>query len=414
MTNSMRVNQARLWDSLMRMAEIGALPAGGCCRLALSPEDGAGRDLFVQWCREAGCEIAVDQVGNIYARRPGRDRTAPAVAIGSHLDTQPHGGKFDGIYGVLAGLEVVRTLNDRGVQTDAPIDVIVWTNEEAARFTPPLSGSSTFIGALAPEFVHAVKTIDGTLVHDDLVRIGYLGNEVPGTRKLDSFFELHIEQGPILEAKALTIGVVTQIQGLRFMTVTVEGEDGHAGTLPMDLRRDALTGTARMILFLNELARTTDDKARITVGMLQLSPNSGSTVPGRVRFTIDLRHPDAETLGRLQTAIRHGLADLAAQSNLALAIVDDMAKQPVHFDSQIQTLIQEAANVLGLPSSRMLSGAGHDAMNLAQIVPTGMIFIPCAGGISHNEAESADPADVAAGANVLLHAVAARATWRHA
>lgn len=405
----MHVNQDRLWDSLMEMAKIGALPAGGCCRMALSAEDGAGRDLFVRWCLEAGCEIAIDQVGNIFARRPGRDVSAPAVATGSHLDTQPHGGKFDGIYGVLAGLEVVRTLNDHGIETALPIDVIVWTNEEASRFYPPLTGSSAFVGALDTAFVHAIETVDGTLVRDDLAAIGYLGAERPGARLLDSFFEVHIEQGPVLEAQDKTIGVVTQIQGLRFMSVTVDGEDGHAGTLPMDLRRDALTGAARMILFLNELARDTDEAARITVGSLQVSPNSGSTVPGRVRFTIDCRHPDADVLVGLQQTIHRRLPEIAAEARLEIAIVDDMEKQPVHFDAAIQRLIQQAADGLGLPNRPILSGAGHDAMNLAKRVPTGMIFIPCAGGVSHNEAESAHPADIAAGADVLLHALLSRA-----
>lgn len=405
----MHVNQDRLWDSLMEMAKIGALPAGGCCRMALSAEDGAGRDLFVRWCLEAGCEIAIDQVGNIFARRSGRDVSAPAVATGSHLDTQPHGGKFDGIYGVLAGLEVVRTLNDHGIETELPIDVIVWTNEEASRFYPPLTGSSAFVGALDTAFVHAIETVDGTLVRDDLAAIGYLGAERPGARLLDSFFEVHIEQGPVLEAQDKTIGVVTQIQGLRFMSVTVDGEDGHAGTLPMDLRRDALTGAARMILFLNELARNTDEAARITVGSLQVSPNSGSTVPGRVRFTIDCRHPDADVLVGLQQTIHRRLPEIAAEARLEIAIVDDMEKQPVHFDAAIQRLIQQAADGLGLPNRPILSGAGHDAMNLAKRVPTGMIFIPCAGGVSHNEAESAHPADIAAGADVLLHALLSRA-----
>lgn len=406
---TVRVDAARLWESLQSMGRIGALPGGGCRRLALTPDDGAGRDLFVLWCREAGCDISVDSVGNIYARRSGRDVAAPAVATGSHLDTQPHGGKFDGIYGVLAGLEVVRSLNDHNIETDAPIDVIVWTNEEAARFHPPLTGSSTFVGALTPAFVHQIETVDGSRVGEDLRAIGYLGDECPGSRLLDSFFEAHIEQGPILEAENKTIGVVTQIQGLRFMSVTVTGEDGHAGTLPMDRRRDALLGTAKMIQFLNALAVESDPLARITVGFLQVEPNSGSTVPGAVRFSIDLRHPESEVLAKLHRTVHRRLPEMGASAGLRVDIADSMAKEPVRFDAGIQSLIQHASDALGLPSRRIVSGAGHDAMNLARVAPTGMIFVPCAGGISHNEAESADPDHLAAGADVLLRVMTARA-----
>ncbi|MFZ5705805.1 MAG: Zn-dependent hydrolase [Pseudomonadota bacterium] len=407
---AIRVNRDRLWNSLMEMGEIGGLPHGGCRRLALSDDDGAGRDLFVRWCREAGCEIGVDQVGNVFARRPGWDADAPAVATGSHLDTQPHGGKFDGIYGVLAGLEIVRTLNDHGVETRRPIDIVVWTNEEASRFYPPLTGSSAFAGLLDPADVHRVETFDGTLVGDDLRRIGYLGEEVPGSRALDSFVELHIEQGPILEAEAKTIGVVTRIQGLRFMTVVVSGDDGHAGTLPMSRRRDALVGAARMTLFLDELARTTDDAARITVGSLHVSPNSTSTVPGEVKFTIDLRHPDEATLVALADTIQAKLPELAGTSGLGVAIAIGLEKKPVIFDDAISAQIQAAADELGFASRPILSGAGHDAMNMAPLMPTGMIFIPCAAGISHNEQENADPDHVAAGADVLLHVLLERAT----
>jgi len=403
------IDQPRLWNSLMSMGELGGLPGGGCCRLALSAEDGAGRDLFVTWAREAGCEIAIDEVGNIYARRPGRMENAPAVATGSHLDTQPHGGKFDGIYGVLAGLEVVRALNDANVVTERPIDVIVWTNEEAARFLPPLTGSSTFAGVHSSAFVHAIETVDGTRVGDDLRAIGYLGDEVPGSRALDSFFEAHIEQGPILEAESKTIGVVTQVQGLRFFAVSVVGEDGHGGTLPMTARRDAMTGAARMIVALDDLARGTDGAVRMTVGSLQVYPNSGSTVPGAVDFTIDLRHPDAATLEQLEGTFRAMLADIATRAKLEVDITLKMVKQPIHFDPDIQASIARSAEALGFPSRAILSGAGHDAMNLATLVPTGMIFIPCAGGISHNERESAEPADLAAGAGVLLRAMLERA-----
>lgn len=403
------VNQSRLWESLMTMAEIGALPDGGCCRLALSENDGRGRDLFVRWCREAGCEITVDRIGNIYARRPGRLAGATAVATGSHLDTQPHGGKFDGIYGVLAGLEVIRTLNDHQIETELPIDLIVWTNEEAARFHPPLTGSSTFVGHLSLESILQVETIDGARVEDDLARIGYLGDEIPGKRQLDSFVEAHIEQGPILENENQTIGVVTQIQGARVFNVTVMGDDGHAGTVPLANRRDAMTGAAAMITFLHELARETDEHVRMTVGYLKIVPNSISTIPGEVRFTIDLRHPDKALLDTVQNEIENHLPRIAGQYDVTAEVNLGMEKSPVQFDQQMVELVQQAADQLELPNRRMLSGAGHDAMNLAEVVPTSMIFIPCEKGISHNEKENADPADVAAGANVLLHTIMMRA-----
>jgi N-carbamoyl-L-amino-acid hydrolase len=254
------VNEGRLWRSLVDMGKVGALPHGGCCRTALSPEDKAGRDLFVSWCREAGCEISFDLVGNVFARRPGRDPARAAVATGSHLDTQPHGGKFDGIYGVLAGLEVVRALNDARVETEAPIEVVVWTNEEGVRFSPPLAGSSAFAGVTDVETIHAAVTLDGTTVLQDLEATGYLGQERPGARRFDCFVEAHIEQGPILEAERKTIGVVTRIQGLRWLKVTVIGMDGHAGTTPMNRRRDALLGAAEMVLAINRLAREQDER----------------------------------------------------------------------------------------------------------------------------------------------------------
>jgi len=407
--NEIVVNQTTLWDSLMTMAKIGGLPGGGCCRLALSDTDGEGRDLFVKWCQEVGCDITVDQIGNIYARRAGRRNDAPAVSTGSHLDTQPHGGKFDGIYGVLAGLEVFRTLNNHKIETELPIDLIVWTNEEAARFHPPLTGSSTFIGNISLEDIHNVETIDGTRVAEDLARIGYLGKDVPGTRKLDSFFETHIEQGPILESENKTIGVVTQTQGMRFLTVNIFGEDGHAGTVPLCDRRDAMTGAAAMITFLNKLAIETDEQIRMTIGFLQVFPNSISTIPGHVCFTIDLRHPDKILLDTVGKRIEPALYSIADQHNLSIEMECNMEKSPVLFNEEMINLIQQAADKLGLTNRRILSGAGHDAMNLAQVVPTSMIFIPCEKGISHNEHENITSSDAAAGANVLLHAIIARA-----
>ena len=403
--NSTRINGDRLWDSIMEMGRHGALPNGGCRRLALTKEDKMGRDLFVRWAKEAGCIISVDEVGNIYARRNGQDPDLPAVATGSHLDTQPHGGRFDGIYGVLAGLEVVRALNDNNVRTQKPVDVIVWTNEEAARFSPPLTGSQVFAGKLKTAEVHQTRTKDGTRVIDDLRNIGYYGSEIVGTRKFDSFIEAHIEQGPILEHEAKTIGVVDCVQGAFAAEVTLTGEDGHAGTVKLNMRRDACLGAAEMIVYLNRLAIDTDDSVKMTVGTLNITPNSISTIPGRACFTIDCRHPDTAILSSLLTDVKRGLAELADKRALGFEFRVLLKKQPVRFDRDIVSVIEQATKNLAYPYKRMLSGAGHDAMNIAELAPTAMIFIPCKNGISHNEAEYASSSDVAAGANVLLHSM---------
>jgi N-carbamoyl-L-amino-acid hydrolase len=409
MRTDIPVNTGRLWQSLMDMGQVGALPHGGCCRTALSPEDKAGRDLFVRWCRDAGCDITVDVVGNIFARRSGRRPERAAVATGSHLDTQPHGGKFDGIYGVLAGLEVVRALNDARVETEAPIDVVVWTSEEGVRFGPPLAGSSAFAGVVDVDRLHATVTLDGTTVRQDLESTGYLGRERPGERKFDCFVEAHIEQGPILEAEGKTIGVVTRVQGLRWLKVTVTGMDGHAGTTPMDRRRDALLGAAEMVLAINRIAREADRWARLTNGRFEIEPNSGATIPGRVVFICDLRHPESEILAGLDAKMQESIRAIAKSRGLAVEIERVMEKPPVQFAAEVVDTIRQAAHGLGYASIDMLSGAGHDAMNVARVSPAGMIFVPCKGGISHNEAESAEPAHLAAGAEVLLQTLITRA-----
>lgn len=410
MARELAVNRDRLWSTLMEMGRIGALEHGGCRRTALSEDDRRGRELFISWCRDAGCEVRFDAVGNIHARRPGRDATRAAVATGSHLDTQPHGGKFDGIYGVLAGLEVVRSLNDAGLQTDAPIEVICWTNEEGVRFSPPLAGSLAFAGLVPVPQVHAARTLDGTTVRDDLQAAGYLGEESPGSQPLDCFVEAHIEQGPILEAQGRTIGVVTHIVGIRWSIVTVLGQDSHAGTTPMDKRRDALVGAAEMITALNAIACNEDGYARLTVGKLEVFPNSGATIPGKVRFVCDLRHPDPQTLDSLERRMHLKMRDLARARALDVQIEKSIDIAPLQFAPEMIAVVRERANELGYSNMDMLSGAGHDAMNVARVAPTGMIFVPCKGGLSHNEAESATPDDLAAGAHVLLHTLVARAS----
>lgn len=409
MGSDLTVNRDRLWNTLMEMGQVGALPNGGCSRAALSEDDKRGRDLFIRWCREAGCQVSFDAAGNIYARRPGRSPSLPAVATGSHLDTQPHGGKFDGIYGVLAGLEVVRALNDARIETDAPLDVICWTNEEGVRFGPPLAGSLAFAGKLDVAALHAAPTTDGTTVGEDLKRTGFLGTERPGSRPLSCFIEAHIEQGPILEAQAKRIGVVTHIIGIRWSIVTVTGVDSHAGTTPMDRRRDALVGAAQMITTLNQMAREQDGFARLTVGKIEVSPNSGATIPGKTTFVCDLRHPDSAVLDSLEARMHAAMRSIAEQRGLGIQIARSINIAPLGFSQPLIDIVRNTANELGYPNIDMLSGAGHDAMNVANVVPTAMIFVPCKDGLSHNEAESATPEDLAAGAHTLLHALLVRA-----
>ena len=366
---TIRVNEKRLWDSVVEMARHGALPNGGSCRLALSPEDGAGRDLFVKWCTDAGCEVSYDQVGNIYARRSGNIPESPAVATGSHLDTQPHGGKFDGIFGVLAGLEVIRTLNDNAIRTLKPVDVVVWTNEEAVRFAPPLTGSQSFAGKLNPEAIHQTVTVDGSTVLSDLRSIGYFGTDRPGDRKLDSFIEAHIEQGPILENENKTIGVVNRVQGAFAAAVSLKGSDGHAGTVPLNMRRDACLGASEMVVFLNKLASETDEAAKLTVGIFKVNPHSMSTIPGEAYFTIDCRHPDAATLASLRAEAESGVHKIADARGLECDFNVLFEVSPVEFNPDIVGKIENSTRNLGYPYKRMLSGAGHDAMNIAKIVP---------------------------------------------
>ena len=331
------------------------------------------------------------------------------MITGSHLDTQPSGGKFDGIYGVLGGLEVLHTLHENNITTLHPLEVVVWTNEEGVRFGPPLTGSSVFAGAVTLEEAHASTTVDGTTVREDLENTGFLGEERPGTRALDSFFEAHIEQGPVLDAESIHIGVVTQIVGIRWVEIEVVGHDAHAGTTPMAYRRDALNGASRIMVQLDDYVRSLDPLARLTIGKITVKPNSGATVPGLATFNCDLRHPDSAVLDQMEAEIRRVAEEVAVAQNLELSVRTLLNKPPLPFSPDIISSVRNAAEELQLTHKDMLSGAGHDAMNLAHSVPTGMIFVPCYRGISHNEAESAEPEDLAAGAAVLLRAMLSRA-----
>ena len=403
-----RIDQQRLWQSLMAMAEIGATEKGGSRRLALTDLDKQGRDLFVGWCKEAGCSVTVDRMGNIFARRPGRRPDLPPVVTGSHLDTQPTGGKFDGVFGVLAGLEVIRTLNDLGYETDAPIEVSVWTNEEGSRFAPAMLASGVFAGVFSEEYGHGRTDREGRTVGAELARIGYLGAEPAGGHPLRAFFEAHIEQGPILEAEGRTIGVVEGIQGMRWFEVTLTGRESHAGTTPMARRRDALLGCARLVETAHRIAL--DHAPGVaTVGLVEVAPNSRNTIPGAVFFTADLRHPEDAVLDRMTTRFTAAVAAAAAALGLAQRCEEIWHAPAVRYDPGCIAAVRRAAEELGLPHRAIVSGAGHDAGYISRVAPTAMIFVPCAEGVSHNESESAKPEDLAAGCNVLLRAMLARA-----
>jgi N-carbamoyl-L-amino-acid hydrolase len=401
---NLRSDGARLWDSLMEMARIGATPKGGVCRLALSDLDRDARILFMRWCEAAGCTTRVDAVGNVFAHRPGRDPARAPVMTGSHLDTQPTGGKFDGIYGVLAGLEVIRTLNDRGIETEAPIEVAVWTNEEGSRFSPAMMGSGAYAGVFALDDVLAKQDVDGKRFGDELTRIGFAGDPALLGRKPAAYFEAHIEQGPILEAEGKTIGVVTAAQGQRWYEVTVTGQEAHAGPTPMRRRKDALLGAARMIDAVNRIGLA-HHLACATVGFIQSAPNSRNTIPGRVFFTVDFRNPDDVVLSRMDRELKAACAEISTSIGLATEIKDFWYFPPTPFAAPLVEAVRAGAARCGYSHMDIVSGAGHDSVYVARIAPAAMIFVPCADGISHNEFENAKPSDLEAGCNVLLQAI---------
>ena len=405
----MNINSDRLWASLMELAKIGATPKGGVRRLALSELDGQARDLFIRWCKEAGCSITVDGIGNIFARRPGKEESLPPIITGSHIDTQPSGGKFDGNYGVMSGLEVVRTLNDNHIETQAPVEVAVWTNEEGSRFTPVMMGSGVFIGAFPLDSTLEQKDLEGITVGDALNRIGYAGPAKVGGRPVGAYFEAHIEQGPILEDTKKVIGVVMGALGLRWYDVVVSGQDAHAGPTPMRLRKDAMVAAAKMVMQINELAYRYQPDGRGTVGFMQVKPNSRNVIPGEVRFSVDLRHAEDGKLEQMEAEMRAQCAQLAEAHNVSVEI-ERVANYPAcRFEESCVSAVRKAAQALNLSHMDIVSGAGHDAIFMARVAPTSMIFVPCEGGISHNEIENAKPEDLAAGCNVLLNVILERA-----
>jgi N-carbamoyl-L-amino-acid hydrolase len=387
------------------MALIGALPGGGCNRQALTDEDKAGRELFMSWCEEIDCELRVDAIGNIFARRPGADNHLPPVVTGSHLDTQPSGGKYDGVYGVLAGLEVLHTLHENRLCTRRPLDVVVWTNEEGCRFDTAMMGSAVWSGGMALETAYALIDCQGLSVRDELLRIDHLGPAEAAAGTVHAALELHIEQGPVLEAGGQTIGVVTGVQHMSRHRVVIYGQEAHAGPTPMELRRDPVMALSRILPGMYELAGRHGPEGRVTFGCLQAEPGSSNTVPGRVELTVDIRHPHARHYRDMISACETIVSDACNALDLEFETACFWEAPGIEFDATCIEAVRSATERLDLPWRNIVSGAGHDACNVSSVAPTSMIFIPCENGLSHNEAEYATPEHLAAGADVLLGAM---------
>jgi N-carbamoyl-L-amino-acid hydrolase len=405
MATNLRINGERLWSTLMETAAFGATPKGGIRRLALSDEDRMVRDWFRAAAEAAGLTVTVDGIGNMFATRAGSDPSRRAIAFGSHLDTQPAGGKFDGILGVLAGLEAIRTLNDAGYETTHPLTLVNWTNEEGARFAPAMMCSGVYAGELDGDAMLSGVDRDGHSFAGELERIGYRGGEAVGERRFAAFVELHIEQGPLLEAAGRTVGVVTGGQGLLWFDGTVTGRDSHAGTTPMPMRRDAMAALAEIALTIEEIAKTNGPAGVGTMGEAHVLPGSRNTIPGLATFKAEFRHPDGARLTAMEEAFAVRIAEIAARRNVGIEVRRIWRKDPIAFDPTVVAAVRGAAEKSGFAYREMISGAGHDAFYVASTCPTGMIFIPCLEGISHNEEESATESDCAAGAQVLLDAV---------
>ncbi|NHO32961.1 M20 family metallo-hydrolase [Acetobacter fallax] len=402
---NLRIDGQALWSDLMETARFGATAKGGIKRLTLTDEDRQVRDWFARTCESLGCTITFDSMGNLFARRPGQDNTLPPITMGSHLDTQPTGGKFDGILGVIGGLSVLRALHASGYTTRHPIELINWTNEEGARFTPPMMCSGVFAGVFTEQDVLDKRDRAGIRFGDELEAIGYRGSEPCGQHPITAYFELHIEQGPILEVEDKTIGIVAGVQGMRWYEVTVRGKDAHAGSTPMPMRHDALLASARMIEAISDIAIAHAPASVGTVGLIENRPNSNNVVPGETFFTVDIRNPDDAIVATMEGEFRKRFAAIAEASGVTLDIVPIWDAPAVHFSPACIDMVTEAATEAGYSARRIVSGPGHDAAYLASIAPTAMIFVPCKDGLSHNEEESITEPDAEAGANVLLRAV---------
>lgn len=402
---NIRINSARLWDSLEEMALIGPGIAGGCNRQTLTDADGQGRHLFQRWCEAAGMTMGVDTMGNMFATRPGTDPDALPVYMGSHLDTQPTGGKYDGVLGVLGALEVVRSMNDLGIKTRHPIVVTNWTNEEGARFAPAMLASGVFAGIHTEDYAKSRRDLDGKVFGEELRRIGWEGTEKVGARKMHAMLELHIEQGPILEAEGKDIGVVTHGQGLWWLEITLTGKDAHTGSTPMHMRVNAGLGMARITERVHQIAMSHQPNAVGAVGQVKVFPNSRNVIPGKVVFTVDIRSPEQGKLDAMKAEVMRAAHAVAAELGLGCAIEEVGHFDPVTFDPGLVKIVRQSAEKLGLSHMDIVSGAGHDACWINRVAPTVMIMCPCVDGLSHNEAESISPEWAAAGTDVLLHAV---------
>jgi beta-ureidopropionase / N-carbamoyl-L-amino-acid hydrolase len=400
------IDPERLWSSIMEMAEVGGIPGGGCRRLSLSPEDGAGRDLFSRWCREAGCTVEVDCFGNMFAIRRGRAQPDRLVMTGSHLDTQPVGGRFDGIYGVMAGLEVMRTLNDLDLETACSVAVVNWTNEEGARFSAAQTGSKGFVGQVSLEQAYQLRGVDGVSFGEALDGIGYAGNRGPRPEQLVCYVEAHIEQGPVLEAARKTLGIVESAQAARWYQVDVNGETRHAGTTPAKRRRDAYMAAAAFAVQSRRHLLDMDPGIRFTIGRVELGTNAPNTVPGQASFTIDLRFPGDQVLDRAETVLRDVLSGIDRQEGTRSQLQTTHVVPMVGFDAALTTEIETLA---GSNAMRLSSGAMHDACAIAAVAPTAMIFVPSRDGVSHHQDEWLEPRDAASGADLLFRVVEKKA-----
>jgi len=402
---NLKINSSRLWDSLMEMAKIGPGVAGGNNRQTLTDEDGEGRKLFQRWCEEAGLTMGVDQMGNMFMRREGEDPDLLPVYVGSHLDTQPTGGKYDGVLGVLAGLELVRTLNDLNIKTRHPIVITNWTNEEGTRFAPAMLASGVFAGIHTQDWAYEKTDAEGKKFGDELKRIGWQGDEEVGARKMAAMFELHIEQGPILEAEGKEIGVVTHGQGLSWTQITITGKDSHTGSTPMPMRKNAGLGMAKILQLVDDIAWGHKPDAVGAAGHIDVYPNSRNVIPGKVVFTVDLRSPDLATITDMEAQLKTGAKKICAEMGLGIEIEKVGGFDPVTFDEKCVSAVRGAAKRLGYSHRDLISGAGHDACWINAVAPTAMIMCPCVDGLSHNEAEDISKEWATAGAEVLMHAV---------
>jgi beta-ureidopropionase / N-carbamoyl-L-amino-acid hydrolase len=402
---NLKIDGERLWGELMETAQIGGTPKGGICRLTLTDLDRQVRDWFRACCEALGCTVTVDDMGAMFARRPGQRNDIPPIAMGSHLDTQPTGGKFDGVLGVLGALEALRTLVQAGYETYAPIELINWTNEEGSRFAPAMVASGVFAGAFTRDWAWTREDRAGRTFGSALEEIGYKGTEPCGNQPLTAFFELHIEQGPILEAEDKEIGIVTGVQGMRWYEVTVTGQDAHTGATPMRLRKNALLGAARLVDRINAVAERHKPDALGAVGLMEVRPNSRNVVPGEVFFCVDLRHPDNAVLDQLEAEYNACLREVCDPLGLSVSSTRIWDQPPVRFDAECVASVRRAAALSGFSAREIVSGAGHDAAYISRVAPTAMIFVPCRDGVSHNEAEFTSKEQCAAGAQVLLQAV---------